>query len=150
MIPVSLAVEIISVITGTDPGTYTDGTGIIGWFHNTNSQSSNLCVLVPISLAWQLSRKKRNWILFWITAVLGCFSMYFFATRLAYLGIAVVTAGMALSILLARRSDWKVALGFLALFALFALLMPRSPMMIHLNATSGKQDERQGYINEQQ
>ncbi len=75
--------------------------------------------------------------------------MYFFATRLAYLGIAVVTAGMALSILLARRSDWKVALGFLALFALFALLMPRSPMMIHLNATSGKQDERQGYINEQ-
>ena len=145
----TLAVEIISVITGTDPGTYTDGTGIIGWFHNTNSQSSNLCVLVPISLAWQLSRKKRNWILFWITAVLGCFSMYFFATRLAYLGIAVVTAGMALSILLARRSDWKVALGFLALFALFALLMPRSPMMIHLNATSGKQDERQGYINEQ-
>lgn len=26
----TLAVEIISVITGTDPGTYTDGTGIIG------------------------------------------------------------------------------------------------------------------------
>ena len=145
----TLAVEIISVITGTDPGTYTDGTGIIGWFHNTNSQSSNLCVLVPISLAWQLSRKKRNWILFWLTAVLGCFSMYFFAPRLAYLGIAVVTAGMAISILLARRSDWKVAVGFLALMVLFAGLMPRSPMMIHLNATSGKQDERQGNINQQ-
>ena len=92
--------------------------------------------------------KKRNWILFWLTAVLGCFSMYFFATRLAYLGIAVVTAGMAISILLARRSDWKVAVGFLALMVLFAGLMPRSPMMIHLNATSGKQDERQGNINQ--
>ena len=146
---ITLAVEIISVVTGTDPNTYADGAGILGWFHNTNSQSSNLCVLVPLSLGWQLSRKKRNWILFWATAILGFFAMYFFGTRLAYLGIGVVSAGMAISIFIVRKSEWKVAVGFLLLLALFAVLLPGSPMMTHLNANSGRQDERQGDINNQ-
>ena len=145
----TLAIEIISVITDTNPSTYVDGTGILGWFHHTNSQSSNLCVLVPLSLGWQLSHKKRNWPLFWLTAVLGLFALYFFATRLAYLGIGVITAGMAISILLTRKSDWKVAVGFLALLALFAVLLPKSPMMVHLKTFSDTQVERQFYVNEQ-
>lgn len=145
----TLAVEIISVITDTNPSTYVDGTGIIGWFHHTNSQSSNLCVLVPLSLGWQLRRNKRNWPLFWLTAVLGLFALYFFATRLAYLGIGVITAGMAISILLSRRSDWKVAVGFLALLVLFAVLLPTSPMVTHRNSYSVAQVKRQVFLNEQ-
>lgn len=145
----TLLVEILSTVTGTDPSTYSDGLGILGWFNNTNSQSSNLCVLVPVSLAWQLTREKRNLWLFWLTAISGFFAMYFFGTRLAYLGIYAASIGLAVSIALVRRRDWRIALGLVALAALFTVLMPKSPMMIHLQVNNGVQDERQGYINKE-
>ncbi len=145
----TLAVEIISVITGTDPSTYSDGTGILGWFGNTNSQSSNLCVLVPIALAWLLTRKKWNPWLFWLTAIVGFTALYYFATRSAYLGIFAIGLGLSVSILLVRRKDWKVAVGLLALVAVFTGLLPTSPMMTHLKVNNGVQAERQGNINQQ-
>lgn len=129
-------VMLFSTVTGTDPHTYKDGKGVLGWFNNTNSQSSNLCVLLPISLGWQLTWKKfktvRNQVLFWATCISGLLSMYVFCTRLAYLGIIATTVGMAITLLFIRR-DWLTSIILLALAALFIVLIPKSPMMRHIN-----------------
>lgn len=145
----TLVIEVISVVTNTDPNTYDDGTGILGWFNNTNSQSSNLCVLVPIALSWMLTRKKWNPWSFWLTAAAGFAALFFFGTRLAYFGIAVIGVGLSIVIFMIRRKDWKIAVGLLALVAVFACLLPVSPMMVHLKATYGVQAWRQSTIDEQ-
>ena len=145
---VILLVEILSVITGTDPHTYSDGIGTIGWFNNTNSQSANLSVLVPISLAWQLSWKKRRPILFWATAISGIFALYFLCPRLAYLGIIATTAGLCFTIVLVRRrQDWKVAVALGLLCVTFLCLIPVSPMGQHMQVYNASQSERQGWVD---
>ena len=144
-----LAVEILCVVTNTDYGTYTDGIGTIGWFSNTNSQSNNLCILVPISLAWQLVQEKRNMPLFWVTAVLSFAALYFFGTRLVYLGIYATCIGLSFTIFLVRRRDWKIATALLGIAILATALMTYSPMVEHMRVNGGIQNERQGYINMQ-
>lgn len=143
-----LAVELLSVITGTNPHTYSSGLGILGWFRNTNSQSANLCMLIPISLAWQLSWKERRPLLFWATTALGLMALYYFCTRLAYLGIGVTCIGLCVSIFLIRRKDWKIAVAFILIGILFLGLMPISPMMKNINANDRTQDERQGWLED--
>lgn len=145
---IMLSVEIISVITGTNPHTYSTGLGILGWFHNTNSQSANLCMLIPLSLAWQLSWKERRPLLFWSTVALGLMALYFFCTRLAYLGIGVICVGFCISIFLIRRKDWKIAVAFVLIGLLFLGLMPVSPMMRNMNAHNSAQDQRQGWLED--
>lgn len=144
---VMLSVMILSVVTGTDPHTYADGFGNLGWFYFANCQSNNLTILVPISLGWQLCWKKRNPFMFWATAVLGLFSLYFLCTRLAYLGIAAATVGLCFTILLVRRRDWKIAAGLAALCLLFACLLPVSPMYRRTSNDEAYQDIRQGWIS---
>lgn len=144
-----LAVEILCMVTNTDYGTYTDGIGTIGWFSNTNSQSNNLCILVPISLAWQLVQEKRNMPLFWVTAMLSFAALYFFGTRLAYLGIYATCIGLSFTIFLVRRRDWKIATALLGIAILATALMTYSPMVEHMRVNGGIQNERQGYINMQ-
>lgn len=144
-----LAVEILCVVSNTDYGTYTDGIGTIGWFSNTNSQSNNLCILVPISLAWQLVQEKRNMPLFWVTAMLSFAALYFFGTRLAYLGIYATCIGLSFTIFLVRRRDWKIAAALLGIAILATALMTYSPMVEHMRVNGGIQNERQGYINMQ-
>lgn len=146
---VILAVEILSVITGTDHNTYSDGYGTLGWFNNTNSQSNNLTVLVPISLGWQLCWKNRKPVLFWATAVLGLLALYLLCPRLAYLGIVAATVGLCFTILLVRRRDWKVAVGLGLLCVLFMGLLPVSPMYRHISNDNAYQDIRQGWISAQ-
>ncbi len=144
---VILLVEVLSVLTGTDPHTYSDGIGTIGWFNNTNSQSSNLSVLVPISLAWQLSWKKRRPVLFWATAISGLFALYFLCPRLAYLGIGAATVGLCITVLLVRRKDWKIAVALGLLCVMFMAMIPISPMGKHIIADSEHQNLRQSWVN---
>lgn len=146
---IMFAVEILATIVGTDHHTYTDGKGIIGWFSNTNSQSSNLTVLLPITVGWQLSRKDKNpkhWVFLFTTLALGFAALYLFCTRLAYLGIFAVSLGFAFSIVLIRLKDWKLSALFLAAGVLFLVLMPKSPMMRHMNNDNAYQDIRQEWI----
>lgn len=144
---IMLAVEVLCVVTRTDYGTYKDGMGTIGWFSNTNSQSNNLCMLIPISLAWQITWEKRRPWLFWLTAVAGLTALFFFGTRLAYLGIYAVCVGFIIVIALIRRSDWKSALVLLAFALAATVLIPYSPMYAHMNVDNAVQDRRQGDIN---
>ncbi len=143
---IMLAVEILSTLTGTDPHTYSDGKGILGWFFNTNSQSSNLSVLIPISLGWQLCQKKRRPVLFWLTAALGLTALYLFGTRLAYLGLMVIAVGLCVSIFIAQRKDWKTAVAMALIAVLFVVLMPHSPMIKHMNSSNSVQDQRQEWL----
>lgn len=143
---IMLAVELIATLTGTDPHTYPPESGILGWFFNTNSQSSNLSVLVPISLGWQLCQKKRRPWLLWSTAILGFAALYFFCTRLAYLGGVVASLGLCISALLIKKRSWKAAVAFGLVAVLFVALMPLSPMMQHLDQSDVVQDQRQEWL----
>lgn len=143
-----LAVMIISVITDTDPGMYRNGTnfyntGVLGWFNNTNSQSSNLSVLLPIACVTLLNAKKRRPMALIITLVLGLLAMFFACTRLAYLAIVAVTVGIGVMILILKRTDWKYSVVFLALAIAFVALVPVSPMTAHLNIYEDAQSDRQ-------
>ena len=143
-----LAVMIISVLTDTDPGMYRNGTnfyntGVLGWFNNTNSQSSNLSVLLPVSAVTLLNAKKRRPLALIITLVLGLLAMFFACTRLAYLAIVAVTVGIGVMILILKRTDWKYSIVFLALAIVFVALIPISPMTAHLNIYEDAQSDRQ-------
>lgn len=143
---IMFAVEILATILGTDHHTYMDGSGIIGWFSNTNSQSNNLCVLLAISLGWQLSHENRNQPLFILTLILGFAALFFFCTRLAYLGIGVICAGFALSLVLIRLRNWKTALLFAGIGVLFLALLPVSPMMNHIGTDTRWEEWKQDVI----
>ncbi len=143
-----LAVMIISVVTGTDPGMYTNGTnfyntGVLGWFNNTNSQSSNLSVLLPVAVITLLNAKKKRPFAIIITLVLGLLAMFFACTRLAYLAIVAVSVGIGVMILIIKRTDWKYSIVFLALAIIFVALVPVSPMNAHLNIYEDTQNDRQ-------
>ncbi|MBR5453941.1 MAG: O-antigen ligase family protein [Clostridia bacterium] len=142
------AVEAISTLTGTDPHTYSDGAGIIGWFNNTNSQSSSLCVLSPILLLWQFRRKNRNILTFTLAAAMCCLSMFMFATRLAYLGLIALTVGMGIMIILIeRKKSWQYGVVLLAMAMIFIFLLPVSPTVDHLNLSDKAQTDRQQIID---
>jgi len=143
------SVMIIASITGTDPHTYEDGKGMLGWFNNTNTQSSNLSVLLPLSMAWQLTWKNRksliNRIFFWATVVTGSLAMYYFCTRLAYLGIIAATLGIAVVLLIVNRKEWLKSVILIAFSVLFIVLIPVSPMVDHQDNDSAWQSKVQGW-----
>ncbi len=141
------AVEIISTITGTDPHTYGDGVGVIGWFFNTNSQSSNLCTLAPILFIWQWNWKKRRPLLIVLSAIASCLAMYMFATRLAYLGVMAFAVGLGVMIPVLRKKDWKYGVLFIALAIVFAAMLPISPAMTRLRKSENAQAERQEMLD---
>lgn len=143
----TLLVQLLAVLTGTEPHTYEDGSGYIGWFNNTNSQSSNLTVLAPVAIAWVYRKYGIRHPLFWLT-LLGSFTaMYFLGTRLAYAGLAVTGIGLAMTILILNRRQWKHALIFVLAVAVFAGLMPWSPMVRHQKRFDDFQEQRQHSID---
>ncbi|MBR5515353.1 MAG: O-antigen ligase family protein [Clostridia bacterium] len=145
-------VMIVSTLTGTDPHTYTDGKGMLGWFNNTNTQSANLSTLLPLSLGWQLTWKNKKkpacQILFWATVVTGFLAMYYFCTRLAYLGIIAASVGLGVIILILNRKEWIKSAVLFALAILFVVLLPVSPMMDHKDNDDEWQGKVQGWADE--
>lgn len=144
----TLVVQVLAVATKTEPHTYHDGSGYIGWFSNTNSQSSNLCMLVPVAAACTFGKKGLKSPLFWVTMLGGFVSMYFLGTRLAYFGLGVTAVGLGISLILISPRDWKRALAFFAVALVFVTLIPFSPMMRHQRSYEGFQSDRQNQINQ--
>lgn len=150
---VILSVELISIATGTDASAYDNGHGVLGWFSNANSQSANVAGLTAISLAWQLTWKKRRPVLFWATALGGLGTLYLMCTRLAYLGLVVITAGLSIALLLVRRKqEWKTALVLAALCVLSIVVLPISPLGHHWDNGNlyeeGRQQQLEGQLGE--
>ena len=141
-------VQILAVITGTEPHTYKDGSGYIGWFNNTNSQSSNLCMLAPVTLALTYRKWGMKSIQFWVTLIASVTAMFFLSTRLAYLGLCVTMVGLGVSLLILNLKDWKKAVIFFLIAAIFVCLIPVSPMVTHQNAYESVQVNRQEGIDQ--
>ena len=150
---VILSVEAVSILTGTDASAYDNGHGVLGWFSNANSQSANVAGLTAISLAWQLTWKKRRPVLFWATALGGLGTLYLMCTRLAYLGLVVITAGLSITLFLVRRKqDWKIAAVMAALCVLSVAVLPVSPLGHHWDNGNlyeeGRQQQLEGQLGE--
>ena len=102
------AVELLSVLTGTDPHTYANkGIGVLGWFYLPSAQSAVLTMLFPPVMCFAMEEEKL-----WKTALVaavGFAELYLFATRLSYLAIFLTGFGLAAAFLLWDRKRKKQA-----------------------------------------
>ena len=128
-----LAVELLSVVTGTNPYTYPNkSVGILGWFYFANAQSAILSMIVPVSIAYCMEKCEKRRLLFLAVTVAGFGMLYAFATRLAFASLV----GCALMFCAAAAILWKLRekklLFPLLTFALCTLIavaaLPLSPM----------------------
>lgn len=142
-----LAVQVLAVLTGTEPHTYDDGAGYIGWFSNTNTQSAILTMAAPVAVAWIVRKEGLKSVWLWAVLLGSGFSMFFLGTRLAYAGIIAMCFGLAVSTLIIRLKDWKRALSFLLVGVLFMGILPFAPMMGHRKAHSDEMELKQGWVD---
>ena len=138
-----LLATVLASLTGTEPHTYVDGKGYIGWFNTTNAQSNVLCIVVPVVLVWIYENKGVASILFWFTALLGFGAMFLLGTRLSLFAILASGFGLGVSALIIKRSLWKQSLCFVLAAVVFVLLLPWSPMNSHQETFSNVQSNRQ-------
>ncbi len=104
------AVELFSVVTGSNPYTYPNkSVGILGWFYFANSQSAILSMMVPVALAWVLETKKDKPWLVTLCSIMGLGMLYGLATRLAYAALIGTGAALVITlVILSRTKGWKV------------------------------------------
>lgn len=145
-----LAVEILSVITGTNPYTYVNKSiGVRGWFYLPSAQSAILSVLVPVALCYGMERKnlRFGWSLAFCLTAFGM--LYFFATRLTYAAL-LGTASVLLAVLLLLKKvhtlpTGRAALAMALCIVLALVLIPVSPMeqnteLVSVNAQLKQED----------
>ena len=124
-----LAVELLSLITGSDPHTYDEkGIGLRGWFVWTSPQSAILSVLAPLVIAWALERWPEKILPVTAASLLSLGALYLYGTRLAYISLAAAGFGMAAAVLVWQKTRWRQALAIFLCAALFCALYPISPM----------------------
>lgn len=140
---VILAVTVLASVTGTEPHTYVDGKGYIGWFNTTNAQSNILCIVVPAVLVWFYEKKGIGSLWFWGAALLGFGAMFLLGTRLALFAIVASGFGLGLSVVLICPKQWKRGACFALLAVFFVLLLPWSPMNSHQDTFDNVQSNRQ-------
>lgn len=145
-ITIILAVQVLAIVTGTEPHTYKDGSGFIGWFSNTNTQSSILTMIAPVAVVWLYQNKGLKNVWLWIVLVGSCLSMYFIGTRLCFLGIVATCFGIGGSMMIIRLKDWKKACVFILVGLVFIAALPVAPMMGHRNAHEEEMELKQSWI----
>ncbi|MBP3633482.1 MAG: O-antigen ligase family protein [Oscillospiraceae bacterium] len=138
-----LLVTVLASVTGTEPHTYVDGKGYIGWFNTTNAQSNILCLVVPTALVWVYEKKGTDSVWFWLTALLGFGAMFLLGTRLALFAMVAAGFGLGLSLTLIAPKLWKRGLCFILAAVVFVLLLPWSPMNSHQGTFDNVQSNRQ-------
>ncbi len=123
------AVELLSVLTGTNPYTYTNSSlGILGWFYCTSAQSAILSMLVPISLVWAMERWEHRPAVITLLVVGGLGILFLFGTRLSFLALGATSVGLLLTLLIIDRKQ-KRNMGILLICTcLFLGCFPLSPM----------------------
>ncbi len=141
-------VEVLSVITGTNPPTYPhSGFGIRGWFYFANCQSAILAAAVPISLGWALERYKNRPVLFTSIVIVNLAVLYFLGTRLAYLGLFAAGIGLVITLLLTDRKQKRSIVIILIATVVFMGALPFSPMHRNLAAVAKNEAFKQADIN---
>lgn len=138
-----LAVTVLASLTGTEPHTYVDGKGYIGWFNTTNAQSNILCIVVPVVLVWFYGKKGVRSLWFWTAAILGFGAMFLLGTRLTLFALVAAGFGLGLSQIIIKPALWKRGLCFVLAAMVFVLLLPWSPMNSHQGTFDNVQTNRQ-------
>lgn len=138
-----LAVLLLAAITGTEPHTYEDGTGRLGWFQNTNAQSAIVSMVYPVAL----SRTRQTPAYFFPTLLGGGAALWLLGTRLAYLALLASLFGLAGVLLLSATRPWQQIAVLTGCGALCLLLLPQSPMARHQALYRDAQADRQAQIN---
>ena len=143
----SMTVLLLANLTGTEPHTYEDGSGYLGWFSNTNSQSAILCMTVPVAVWWLSEKYGVSHVCFWIGTIGGFAALYLLGTRLAMLGLAATGMGLGLAFLLHHPKETFGAVSLLVVTTLFLCLIPFSPMAQHQKRYASVQADRQAGID---
>lgn len=120
-------IEIISVLTKTEPYTYSDKQiGICGWFYFHSAQSAILCMIVPIAvyMAWKMQKKY----VFPIVLTVGCLVLFLFGTRLCYAGLFISVLGFLITLILTKKVQTKDVVILVACILVFALAYGIAPM----------------------
>lgn len=140
-------VELLSVLTGTDPHTYTaKGLGVRGWFIWTSPQSAILTLLAPISVAWALRRFPNRVLPVCGTALVSFGLLYLYGTRLSFVSMTAIGVGMGLCVLLCDRTR-RLQAGAIVLTALIlTALYPISPMAKNRAAVDVNETRKQERI----
>lgn len=122
-------IEVLSVITGTNPYTYANKSlGILGWFATTNAQSAVLTMIVPVVIMGAIQKNtKRIWTQLFVCA-LGFGMLFFFGTRLSFLAIFATAIGLAFTVLVTDRQKKRSIAVLLVCAAVCVGCFPHSPM----------------------
>lgn len=124
------AVELISVVTGTNPYTYANKSlGILGWFATTNAQSAILTMIVPVVIMGVIRREEKRWLPQLLVCMLGFAMLFFFGTRLSFLAILATAVGLAFTLLVVPKEKKKRSIAVLLVCAAVCVgCFPYSPM----------------------
>lgn len=142
-----IAVELLAGITKTEPHTYMDGKGIMGWFQNTNSQSCILSMLPAVAVVLVMQRKGMKSVAFWAVLLGGLGALYAIGPRLSMLGLVATGLGLAVCLLIIDYKQWKKAALFAAATVVFLTFIGSSPMMHHQEIYETVQGGRQESID---
>lgn len=147
------AVEVLSVITGTNPYTYpTKGVGVLGWFYVPSAQSAILSMLVPVAIVYVMEKKNFDPRFTLAAAAGGLGILYLFATRLTFAALLGTGAGLAFSLMLVgkmqKRPTGRAAVVLLVCTVLAAASLPIAPVSQNRSATGYFQDLKQQGIDE--
>lgn len=142
------AVEIISVITSTNPYTYENKSiGIIGWFYDSSAQSAVISTLVPVFTAWSVQKLRDKLPLLILSVLFSSFILFMYATRLAYLSIIITLAGLTITLLITDRKAIGAIVSVALVCIFFIALVPFSPMEKNQSMVSANAVKKQEHID---
>lgn len=140
-----LLVELLSVLTGTNRGTYSEiHVGVIGWFVWGNCQSAILSMLTPLVICWTLLRWKDRLLPVALVSLGAELALYFFGTRLTFAALTASGLAVGVCLLIVDRRRWKQALVILLIAGILTGLYPLSPAarrMRMLAETNGRNQQ---------
>ncbi|MBE6686565.1 MAG: hypothetical protein E7591_04960 [Ruminococcaceae bacterium] len=123
------AVDILSVITNTNPYTYKDKEiGLAGWFYFANTQSAIISVLVCIFDTQVIKRFRNNIPMMVFLLFLSMGMLFLFATRLTYAAILLIGFGLITVLIITDRKNIKPMIALALVTLCFTALFPVSPM----------------------
>lgn len=141
-------VELLSVLTRTDPKTYTDDQiGVFGWFLWGNCQSAILSMLSPLVICWGLNRWRKKLLPIALLTAMAEAVLYFFGSRLSFGAMVAAGCGMSACLLLVDRFRWKQALTIFLVTAIFACAFPVSPLASRMRAVEARFTEKDQMIH---
>ncbi len=145
-----VAVEIVSVLTGTDRETYRhEHIGVLGWFFWANSQSAILAMMAPIVICWSLSRWRDKLLPVALCTVAAEVTLYFFGTRLTFGAMVACGLGVSVCLFLMDHKRWKQALVVFLITAIFTGAFPLSPMAQRMHAVDEITERNDKVIDDQ-